>query len=82
VDDEVRRPRDGYISGADDMLNDFDETDRRDDGVLTASKIDSIKQSLSYGGIFADPAYLAGNFCVSIEDVNLVIAEAEGSKIA
>jgi hypothetical protein len=36
VNDEVRRPRPGFISDAEDMLHDFDEIDRLNEGKPTS----------------------------------------------
>jgi hypothetical protein len=78
--DEIRRPlppRPGYISGEEDMLHDMDAIDRQNEGIMTPMKIASIKRFLKLGGTLADPARLAANFKVSIEDVKRVIGESE-----
>lgn len=72
MDNDYKRPRPGFISDAEDMLHDFDEIDRVNDGVLTPGKIDSIKRYVDFGGEFATPEFLAKNFRVSLEDVQRV----------
>ena len=78
MEDKVRRPRPGFISAEEDMLHDMDEIDRRDEGVLTPLKIDSIRRFLKYGRSVADLEYLAENFMVSSDAVKRVIDGTEG----
>jgi len=73
--DEVRRARPGFISDAEDMLHDFDEIDRLNEGKLTPGKIDSIKRAARYGGTMASPEWLAKNYGVPVEDVIRLLAE-------
>lgn len=80
MDEEIRRPRPGYISGADDMLDDMDEIDRQGQDKLTPYKTDSIKMYLRLK--ITDKDFLAKNFSVGIEDVETVIAEFEQEKLA
>lgn len=75
MEDQIRRPRPGFISDADDMMHDMDEMDRRDEGILTTVKRSSIKRFLKRGGAIAEPEFLAENFKVSLEDVHRVIRE-------
>jgi hypothetical protein len=71
--------REGYISDADDMLHDIEEMDRRDKGILTDAKRDTI---ISVAGILgytaADDegvASLAGAYQLSTEDVKRALTE-------
>lgn len=75
MEEEIRKPRPGWISGADDMLGDFDEIDRRDEGVLTPAKVDAMKRYAAAGSPFNTPAYLAGNFGVSITEARRFLNE-------
>lgn len=56
------------------MLSDIDEVDRRDEGVQTAAKIDSIRWCVEFGDENTTPEWLAEIYSVSVEDVNRVIA--------
>lgn len=60
------------------MLHEMEEMDRRDEGILTRVKRDSIISYVKLGDEFADPEFLAKNFSVSIEDVQRVIREMKG----
>lgn len=73
--DDVRRTHPGFISDAKDMLHDFDEIDRLNEGKLTPVKIDSIKRAARYGGTMASPDWLARNYSVPVEDVIKLLAE-------
>lgn len=75
MEEEIRKPRPGWISGADDMLGDFDEIDRLDGGVLTPAKIDAMKRYAAAGYPFNTPACLAGNFGVSIAEARRFLNE-------
>jgi hypothetical protein len=75
MDNDNRRPRPGFISDAEDMLHDFDEIDRMDEGVLTQYKIDSINMFLDFDGDDVNPEFFTRNFTVSLEDVERVISE-------
>ena len=77
MDFENRRPRPGFVSDTDDMLYDIDEIDRKNEGILTEAKVDSIRQFARLGGVTANVEYLARNFSVSVEDVERVVAAME-----
>jgi hypothetical protein len=72
--EEHKRPRPGFISDAEDILHDIEEIDRLNQGQMTPSKADSIKRFVGYGGRMASPEWLAENFKVPVEAVNVVIA--------
>jgi len=73
--DEQYCPRPGFISDAEDMLHDFDEIDRLNEGKLPPGKIDSIQRFVRYGAKTATPEWLSKNFRVPVEAVNQIIAE-------
>ncbi len=50
--DEVRRARPGFISDAEDMLHDFDEIDRLNEGKLTPGKIVPSSAPLDMAGLW------------------------------
>lgn len=69
----------GFISGEEDMLHDFDEIDRRNAGVLTEVKRDTIIRAAKVLGYTATDekgvASLASSYALSIEDVKRALTE-------
>lgn len=75
----MRQVREGFISGEEDMLHDLEEIDRRDAGILTLVKRDSITLAAKLLGYTADNyenvASLADMYALSVDDVKRALTE-------
>jgi hypothetical protein len=73
--EEHKRPLPGFVTDAEDILHDFDEIDRANDGILTDDKIMMIKLAIEIAGAHVTPERLAENHRVSLDDVKDIISQ-------